>query len=398
MAKKKPYRAKDLVCRLRNGFYIRSISHLGFIGIDEATKQGLRENGCALIRPRRQADGQLDPSFQTLGPHITHVHVFFEPTEWAIREILWRCPKLRVIQLPRHNKNRLPQTCREALTNREVPIAISFRRQLYVRIWDHPDAFYSIRQLVPVPIQKVAVQKRLTKKVKPPPKPLQKCDRKKPEGPPRKGKSFSQVRWFFQHLSSEQKKLFTELIELGYPVAVWLYQTLYLNGREILGWKHLAARYGRPGTAKEVETKATLLVGYLGCQKVILSTDQEAELERLRHKVSWLRKLYTQPTELQAYLAGYHLSIRDLPEKVPFWRLETIVSVLQASSQGKLEELRNEDLTVFRVLRLRSGLENGIYRGRILSFKAVGQVLDIPDPAEIRRLEKKGLEYLGLAV
>jgi hypothetical protein len=197
---------------------------------------------------------------------------------------------------------------------------------------------------------------------------------------------------FLTGVSGDQKKLFDELIALGFEAALMTSRYYCLNGEEFLSQRALCADFGYGENINHYfSAKINAVLCYLD-EAFEASLASKRLAKALRANVIRLRP-YLESAELRKQCAE-RLRIPQLASKFPLARLDTFEKLLEAFRSGRLAQFALESPDDHRALVLRFGLEElalGAYR----TLEEVGNLTGVTRE-RVRQREERALKILGI--
>jgi hypothetical protein len=301
----------------------------------------LSDDGIAVVRTAR---GREHCGVERLDKDTTFVHIDGPGFLWAFEEILKRAPNLRTIQL-------IPSAHAKLRGHLELCAA---RGVEVVRGHYKPELAWEDDRIV--------------------------------------NPQYEPQRRFLRTMGGDQRRLFDELLAMGFESATIAARYFCLNDEPYAPMRVLVDEYDySKGHVSIISVKVLSVLHYLDDTTVVGDAARLAAAT-MRARVGRLRP-YLASADLRRRLAE-EMGLPALPATLPLARAETLKAVLKAKRDGRIAAIRAEHPRDHEALVLRFGLEEvGVYR----TLLEVGQRMGGITRERARQLEERGLSLLGIS-
>lgn len=273
----------------------------------------------------RTVGGMRGKRFPQLNAEARYVHIDGAPLLWAINLILERAPQVEVIRVAPGKERKLKSSHRRLCEERGVILISGYMNPGFT-----------------------------------------------PQEGVIRSPHYRPQREFLLHLSGEQKRLFEELRTLDFHSAHITARYFCLGDEEYLPQHEVAVLFDFGDEERIVSLHVNAVLRYLdksfktGKASQRIAKALQAKVVRLRRLLEEAQK--QEPTVGQPERRSMHrlvaerLGLEQLPEKLPWSRLEDFVAVVTASRTDRYSQFRDSHPDEYRVLVLRYGLEDNTYR------------------------------------
>lgn len=278
--------------------------------------------------------GRSHASFARINRHTQMVHIDGYPFVWALELILKRAPNLRTLQVIPSGLPRMhPQSHRRLCTERGVRIIAGHVM---------PQCAW--------------------------------------EGEERRSLGYEAQLRFYRNLKGKRKRLFEELLELGFPEAHMAARYFQLGGEPYITQRELGVAYGYSQTHSwHVSVTIRAVAAYLNPRDAM----GEEVRTRVRVMRARVRKIRAQLSVADARAKLAHkLGLGALPDGIPEGRLSLLQALMPHSSK------------LPRTVVMRFGLDN-LEHPQYRTLLAVGRLLGVSHE-RVRQIEAKTLAKLGI--
>ncbi len=286
--------------------------------------------------------GRQKVTHGTISRHIAFVHIDGFPFLWAIKLLLDCLPNLHTIQIAPKMIRKLGDHHRRLCAERNVRIISGYHQ---------PNSAW-------------------------------------PEGA-NHSRYYRQQQDFLLRLSGEQKALFDELLRLDFHVAHLVARYFCLRGEEFKPQHDVALEVDFPTLWDSVISARIHSVFYYLDPTFRASKRPRRMAETMRARVVSLREILAQAANREEI--AKQLGLQALPSNLPLSRLYVFEAVVQTSQRQAFQRLLKEYPRWYRVLTLRYGLEDGVYR----TLEEIGEMMDVTRE-RIRQVEEEAFDWLGI--
>ena len=283
-----------------------------------------------------------DDAFPNLNSTTTFVHIHGHPYLWAIKKILEKAPNLQTLQVyPTVLRHMHPDTHIALCKRRGVRIITGHWRPELCWAGENRSPFYAAQ------------------------------------------------RTFFQKLEGDQKKLFDELIFLGFDEALMAARYFCLKDEEFIPQREVSTMFGYRFET-EASTRINAVIYYLD-QTFETGTYSTRRAQQFKVRVQRLRTILAN-TEWKAKLMQ-EMGITQFPEGMPLASLEVYQEVFKKWQKDQLKTLKAHSNKQHQVLVLRYGLEDGKFR----TLKEISEIMSRVTVSAIGSIEDRALKFMGIA-
>lgn len=291
----------------------------------------------------RTSKGRRACGIERADKTVTFAHIDGVPFLWALRELLIRAPNLKTIQvIPSHYES-MSSTGKDECGKCGVQVVSGhYKPEL---AWQGTDRIVNPQ--------------------------------------------YESQRRFMLNMSGNQKRLFDELLALGFEPAHIAARYFCLNGQEYAPQRILKTEYGYARSCHH--TISSIILSVLSYLDDTITVGEHAtrRAHAMKARVERLRP-YIESAEIRMRLHA-ELGIPSLASNFPLARIEELRALLAAMNAGRIASLPERQAYV---IRRRFGLDEhaGVYR----TLEEIGQALGVTRE-RVRQLEEKALDALGIA-